>query len=169
MQVGVIGLGLMGHGIAQVTAAKGIQVVAVDANKAAVERGIGMIKKSLETVAAKAVSKGTLDAAGAKAQVDATLGRIKTSTERVALKECDLVIEAAPEDLAVKEALYKELPGVVRKDAIVATNTSGLEVGLLADWFGEKQRVIGLHYFNPVRAYLLSAYYGNELVLSRLR
>lgn len=158
--VGVIGLGLMGHGIAQVTAAAGFKVVAIDSNAAAVTKGTDMIKKSLETTLSKAVAKGAMDKAAADAKMASVLANLTTSTDRDALKPADLVIEAAPEQIELKKSLYNDLATRLRTDTVLASNTSGLEIGELANFYGRKDRVIGLHYFNPVQMMALCEVIG---------
>lgn len=149
-KIGVIGLGLMGHGIAQVSAASGFNVVAVDSSEAAVASGMGMIKKSVEAIRARAVAKGALPDAAKKTHDD-TLSRIETSTSRGALKDCDLVIEAVPETMAIKTPIYQDLARILRPDAIIASNTSGLQVSAMADIAGRRTSTVGAHYFNPVQ------------------
>jgi len=106
-RVGVLGLGLMGHGIVQTAAAAGYAVTGVDADDAAVKRGVDAITKSVQALSSKAVAKKTLTEDAAKAQVAETLGRIKTATSRDALAECDLIIEAVPETMEVKTPVYQ--------------------------------------------------------------
>jgi len=149
-KVGVLGLGLMGTGIAQVTAAAGITVVGFDASAAQAAKAMDSIKRSLAALAAKAVKKGAMEPAAADAHVASSLSRLSTSGDRGALGDCDLVIEAAPEDWAFKARLYRELRAQLRGDAALASNTSGLLIGDLAREFGDPTRVIGMHYFNPV-------------------
>ena len=149
-KVGVLGLGLMGTGIAQVTAAAGITVVGFDASAAQAAKAAESIKRSLTALAAKAVKKGAMEPAAADAHVASSLSRLSTSGDRGALGDCDLVIEAAPEDWAFKAKLYRELRAQLRGDAALASNTSGLLIGDLAREFGDPTRVIGMHYFNPV-------------------
>lgn len=120
-----VGLGLMGHGIAQVCASKGFDVVAVETSSESLNRGMGYISKSLQQVVARDVKKG-VDKAAAEEKADATLKKISAVTDIGALNSCDLVIEAAPESLALKESLYKNLPSVMRNDAVIASNTSGM-------------------------------------------
>jgi 3-hydroxyacyl-CoA dehydrogenase len=156
--VGVVGLGLMGHGIAQVTAEAGVRVVAVDVSASSLDRGMGLIRSSASSAASKAVAKGTVGKEEAEKRVAETLSRISPSTDLGALSSCDLVIEAGPEDAEMKARLYKSLAGVMGGSAsssssssILASNTSGLEISWLADQFGSRNRVVGLHYFNPVQ------------------
>lgn len=142
-KVGVIGLGLMGHGIAQTAAAASFNVVAVDNDDASVGRGLAMIKKSLEGSAAKAVSKGSLKAEDAAKHVADVLSRVRGSTSRRDLADCDLIVEAVPETMAIKTPLYKELASILRPDAIVASNTSGLPVQAMADIIGRQSTMVG--------------------------
>ena len=151
--VGVLGLGLMGSGIAQTAAAAGFDVVAVD-TAAGAERGLGMIKASLAAVAARAAKKeGAAGGAAAEAAGTATLGRLRTSSAARDLAACDLVIEAVPETMAAKTPLYEELGRTLKPSAIIASNTSGLPVRSLMKIAGPRwlSRGIGLHYFNPVQ------------------
>ena len=147
----VLGLGLMGSGIAQVTAQAGYRVAGIEASSAAASKALDAITRSLRSAEKRAVTKGTLTADAAAAQTDETLSRLTVSTDRSVLRSADLVIEAAPEDAAFKAKLYESLRGEVNADTIVATNTSGLLVSDLARSFGGDgaKRVIGLHYFNP--------------------
>jgi 3-hydroxyacyl-CoA dehydrogenase len=149
--VGVLGLGLMGSGIAQVTAAAaGRHVIGVESTPELATRAFDGIAKSLKAAASKAVAKGAKTESAAAADVDATLSRLTFVADRGALARADVVIEAAPEDAAFKAKLYADLRGIVRADAVVASNTSGLLISDLAKAFGDDTRVIGLHYFNPV-------------------
>ena len=140
-KVGVVGLGTMGAGIAEVLARNGIEVVGVEPEQAAADRGRQRVQEST----ARAVRRGKLDEQGA-ADV---LGRITTGTALADLADCDLVVEAVPEDLEVKKALFAELDGLLRDDAVLATNTSALSVTDLATSTGRPSRVVGLHWFNP--------------------
>lgn len=137
--------------IAQVTAAAGIKVIAVDANQAAVDRGMGMIRKSLTTMHDKLAAKGVLTPEGARSKTEEVLSRISTATDRGALGDVDLVIEAVPETMDVKTPVWRDLARLCRKDAILATNTSGLPVKALADLADRPSTVVGLHFFNPVQ------------------
>ena len=142
--------------IAQVTAAAGFKVVAIDSTTQSVDKGMSMIRKSLETVHGKLVTKGVLTAEGAKERTDEVLARITTSTDRGALSDVDLVIEAVPETMEIKTPVYHDLTRICRPNAIIATNTSGLPVKAMADIAGRPRSVIGLHYFNPVQLMALT-------------
>ena len=149
----MLGLGLMGSGIAQTAAAAGFTVVAVD-TAAGAERGLGMIKASLASAVARAAKKeGAAGGAAAEAAGAATLSRLRTATSVREVAGCDLIIEAVPETMAAKTPLYEELGRSLRPSAIIASNTSGLPVRTLMGLAGPRwlSRGIGLHYFNPVQ------------------
>ena len=114
-------------------------------------QGMGMIASSLNTMAARSVKKGKATAEEAEADVAATVGRITTATDRGALADCDLVIEAIVENLDVKKELYADLGAIVKPSGILATNTSSLNVGDMIDACGRGDKLVGLHYFNPVQ------------------
>ncbi|MFZ4061804.1 MAG: 3-hydroxybutyryl-CoA dehydrogenase [Polynucleobacter sp.] len=139
--VGVIGAGTMGNGIAQVCAVAGLDVVMVDINDAAVERGLAQISKSLDRL----VKKETLTAEGK----EAALKRIKGSTSYEDFKGLQLVIEAATENQAIKEKILHQVDEIVGKDTIIATNTSSLSITKLAALDSTPGRFIGMHFFNP--------------------
>jgi len=142
--VGVVGCGLMGHGIAQVCAQKGgWDVVVTDISADQLEKGMAKIEKQL----ARAVEKGKLE----QADADAVRERIKTTEDLSDLADCDLVIEAITEDLSSKLELWKELDGIVKEDAVFATNTSSLSVAEQADATSRSDRFLGLHFFNPAQ------------------
>jgi len=141
-RVGVLGCGLMGSGIAQVAAAAGYETVVRDVSKEFLDRGRAGIEKSL----AKFVEKGKLDA-GAR---DATLKRLSFTTTVADLKSVDVVIEAITEDLALKNALFKELDGLCGPATIFASNTSSLTIAEMAAATKRADRFVGLHFFNPV-------------------
>jgi 3-hydroxybutyryl-CoA dehydrogenase len=140
-KVGVVGLGTMGAGIAEVLARSGISVVGVEADDPGLERA----QQHLETSTARAVSKGKL----AEDDVAALLGRIQTTTDLSALAGCELVIEAVPERMDLKRELFAELDRLLGEDAVLATNTSALSVTELATSTSRPSRVVGLHWFNP--------------------
>ncbi len=142
--VGVVGCGLMGHGIAQVCAQKGgWDVVVVEVSSEQLEKGLSKIEKQL----ARAVEKGKLE----QSEADAVRGRIKGSEDNSDLADCDLVIEAITEDLDSKLALWKELDGIVKPEALFASNTSSLSVAEQAEVTSRPGRFLGLHFFNPAQ------------------
>ena len=142
-KVGVLGAGLMGHGIAQVTATAGYDVVLREVDDAALQKGIGKIEKQL----AKAVEKGK----SSQEDADAVRARIQGTTDYGDLADCDLVIEAITEDLGRKREMWKEVDAIVKPEAIFATNTSSLAVIDQAAATGRPEQFVGLHYFNPAQ------------------
>jgi 3-hydroxybutyryl-CoA dehydrogenase len=142
-KVGVAGLGLMGHGIAQVAAQAGYDVVAREVDDDRLAKGIGKIEKQL----ARAVEKGRLEQSAA----DEIRGRIKGTTGYDGFEDCDLVIEAITENLDKKVELWRELDGLVKDDAVFATNTSSLSVIDQAAATNRPNKFIGLHFFNPAQ------------------
>jgi len=141
-KVGIVGCGQMGAGIAEVTARAGFPVVVREVEDALLERGLGRIRKSLD----RAVSKGKLE----EADRDEVLARIAGTTALEDLADCDLVIEAVPEDKQLKMDLFQELDRLVRPGAIFCTNTSSLVVTELAMATSRQDRFACLHFFNPV-------------------
>ncbi len=139
--VGVVGLGTMGAGIAQIALLAGNDVVGREVSDELNERARGRIEHFL----GRAVEKGKLDAE----ERDAALARLRTTTEVNELAECDLVIEAIVEELDAKRELFAELDRVCAPDAILATNTSALSVTEIAEATERPDRVIGMHFFNP--------------------
>ncbi|MCX5753910.1 MAG: 3-hydroxybutyryl-CoA dehydrogenase [Candidatus Krumholzibacteria bacterium] len=141
-RIAVIGAGTMGNGIAQVFAHRGYPVVMIDIKDSFVERGIAAIEKSLSRLVKKeAISEAV------KAEV---LGRIKGSTSIKDASSADLVIEAVLEDFAMKTKVFKELDGLLGKDAILSTNTSSISITALAAQTSRPDRFIGMHFMNPV-------------------
>jgi 3-hydroxybutyryl-CoA dehydrogenase len=140
-RIGVVGLGTMGAGIAEVLARSGLEVVGVEVDEAGLERA----RQHLESSTARAVRRGKL----AEDEVAGVLARIETGTHLSALKDCELVVEAVPERMDVKRALFAELDGLLAEDAVLATNTSALSVTELATGTSRPSRVVGLHWFNP--------------------
>lgn len=140
--IAVIGAGTMGNGIAQVCAVAGYQVLLVDVSDAALERGVATLSKNLE----RQVSKGTLDADKAAA----ARTRIRTSTDYTQLSGAQLVIEAATENLQLKQRILQQVAANVAADCLIATNTSSLSVTQLAASIEHPERFIGVHFFNPV-------------------
>lgn len=140
--IGVIGAGTMGHGIAQVAAVSGYPVKLVDIDGAALERGLAAVQKSLD----KLVGKGRLEAEVR----DAALERLTSSTELSDLADCDLVIEAIVEKLEVKSAVFRQLDELCKPGAILASNTSSISITKLAAVTQRPEKVIGMHFMNPV-------------------
>jgi 3-hydroxybutyryl-CoA dehydrogenase len=139
---GVVGAGTMGNGIAQVAAAAGFETVLVDIAPAALDKGLAAIGKSLDRL----VAKGKLDAEGAAA----VRARIASGTALDALAGCDLVVEAVVERLEVKAKVLAELDLLLPPHALLATNTSSISITKLAARTGRPDRVIGMHFMNPV-------------------
>jgi 3-hydroxybutyryl-CoA dehydrogenase len=139
---GVVGAGQMGRGIAQVAAQSGHRVVLLDVTLAQAEQGVKRIERDL----ARLVEKGKLPAP----ERDATLGRIKPAGEYDALAEADFVVEAATEELRLKQAIFESCDKAMRPDAILASNTSSISLTKLAAATGRPDRVIGMHFMNPV-------------------
>ena len=150
-KVGVIGCGLMGHGIAQVAAQGGCEVVVVEAEQGALDKGLARIDKSLAKLSQRQVAKGKLDEAGAAAFVSENRGRISGSLERAGVADCDLVIEAIVENLDVKKELFAELGRVCKPETIFASNTSSFPIAEMGEASGRPQNMVGLHFFNPVQ------------------
>lgn len=141
-RVGVIGAGTMGHGIAQVSAQAGFDVMLYDVTKAAADAGRAKIEKTLGVGVEK--KKVTPEAR------DAALSKLSTTDSLEALTGCQLVVEAAPEKLALKQELFKQLSTICAADTILATNTSSLSLTEIAAAASNPGRVVGLHFFNPV-------------------
>ena len=140
-RIGVVGLGTMGAGIAEVLARSGLQVVGVDADPAGVERA----RAHLAASTARAVARGKM----MPQEVDEALGRITTGTDLAALRDCELVLEAIPERMEQKAALFAELDALLPEDVVLATNTSALSITALATGTSRPAQVVGLHWFNP--------------------
>ena len=141
-RVGVLGGGLMGSGIAQVTAVAGYDTTVRDVTQPILDKAKAGIEKSL----AKFVEKGKLQAADR----DAALKRLSFTTSTTDLKSCDVVVEAVTEDLELKNALWKELDGLCGAGTIFASNTSSLTIAAMAAATKRPDRFVGLHFFNPV-------------------
>ena len=141
--VGVVGCGLMGHGLAPICAPAGWDVVVRELDQETLDRGLGRIDKQL----ARAVERGKLD----DSEAAATRARIKPTLDYAELAGCDLVIEAITEDLDAKLEMWREVDGVVRPGAYFATNTSSLPVAEQAAATSRPERFLGLHFFNPAQ------------------
>ena len=141
-KIGVIGAGTMGSGIAQIAATAGYHVILRDINQEVLEKGLATIEKNLD----RSIKKDRLD----ESEKEDILARIDTVIEYGSLSEVDLVIEAAPEDLSLKQELFKKLDSICKPEAILATNTSALSITELATVTERPDKVIGIHFFNPV-------------------
>ena len=141
-RVGVLGCGLMGSGIAQVAAAAGYETLVREVSDELCERGIGGIGKQL----GKSVEKGKL----AAEDRDAIVGRLRGTTNLEDLRDCDIIIEAVVEDLAVKNQMWQTLDAVCGPETIFASNTSSLTIADMAAATKRPERMVGLHFFNPV-------------------
>jgi 3-hydroxybutyryl-CoA dehydrogenase len=139
--VGVLGCGLMGHGIAQVAAQAGYRVVVREVDQETLDRGVGKIEAQL----GRAAEKGRLD----KGEAESVRGRIEGTLDYADLAGCDLVVEAITESLELKREMWREVDSVVGQDAVFATNTSSLAVIDQAVVTGRPERFLGLHFFNP--------------------
>jgi 3-hydroxybutyryl-CoA dehydrogenase len=140
-KVGVVGLGTMGAGIAQVSVQSGFDTIGREVNDELAERGRATIHRYLT----RGVEKGRMS----QAERDAALDRFTPTTRLDDLADCDLVIEAVLEELELKRELFAELDRITRPDAILATNTSALSVSEIAEAAKRPERVVGMHFFNP--------------------
>ena len=140
--IGIIGAGTMGSGISQVAALTGYDIVMQDVSDEATSRGLGTIDKSLQRLVDR--EKITADAK------DAAILKIRTTTNLSDLADCDLVIEAATENMDLKLDLFEEIDKVSRPETIIASNTSSLSLTKLASVSNRPDKVIGMHFFNPV-------------------
>ena len=141
-KVGVVGCGLMGRGIAEVSARAGYDVVVSEISKELLDKGMGAVRGSL----AKAAEKGKLS----QADMDSMLAKIKGTTDMMDFKDCDLVVEAAIENLELKKKIFIDLDSICRPGAILSTNTSCLSVMDVAAVTKRPDKVLGCHFFNPV-------------------
>jgi 3-hydroxybutyryl-CoA dehydrogenase len=142
-KVGVVGCGLMGHGIAQICAQAGWDVVVREVSQEKLDGGIGKIEGQL----ARAVERGKME----QGDADGVRGRIQPTLEYSDLADCDLVIEAITEDLGLKLEMWKQVDGAVKEGATFATNTSSLPVAEQAAVTSRPARFLGLHFFNPAQ------------------
>lgn len=141
-KIGVVGAGTMGNGIAHVAAQSGFDVVLVDVDQKFLDKALGTIKKNL----GRQVEKGKLT----QEQMDGTLGKIKTAASLEAVKDCGVVVEAVFEDLKVKKDIFVKLDALCPPEAILATNTSTISITQIASATKRPDKVIGMHFMNPV-------------------
>jgi 3-hydroxybutyryl-CoA dehydrogenase len=142
-KVGVLGCGLMGHGISQICAQQGWEVVVCEIDQAPLDKGMAKIEKQL----ARAVEKGKME----QSDADAVRGRITPTLDNSDLADCDLVIEAITEDLERKLDMWRQVDGIVKEGSCFATNTSSLPVIAQAAATTRPDRFLGLHFFNPAQ------------------
>jgi 3-hydroxybutyryl-CoA dehydrogenase len=145
-KVGVLGCGLMGSGIAQVSAMAGYDVTVLEVERKFIDKGFAGIEKSLAKFAERPPEKGGITAQ----QKDETRARLKGTTNKQELADCDIIVEAVIENLEEKKNMYSALDGIVKKDAIFASNTSSISITELLTATKRPERFIGLHFFNPV-------------------
>ncbi len=138
----VIGAGTMGNGIAQVSAQAGYDVTMSDIKDEFIQKGLATIEKSLD----RSIKKGALQ----ESEKTAIMGRIKTTLDVKDAGDADMVIEAAPEIIDLKKSIFQRLDEICKADAIMATNTSSLPIGEIAAATKRPERVIGIHFMNPV-------------------
>ena len=143
-KIGVLGTGTMGAGIIQVLAQNGYEVVLRARRETSVEKGIATVNKNLD----KMVAKEKITAA----EKEEIMGRIHGSTDIAIVKDADLIIEAATEEMESKKALFAELDQLCKPGTIIATNTSSLSITEIASATGRPDKIIGMHFFNPVPA-----------------
>ena len=141
-QIGVVGAGTMGNGIAHVFARSGYSVVLCDVEQRFLDRGMATITKNLD----REVAKNKITAS----DKDAALGRIEGVTDRARLADCDFIVEAATEKFEIKTEIFRDLDRLARADVILASNTSSISITKLAALTKRPDKVIGMHFFNPV-------------------
>ena len=140
--IAIIGAGQMGNGIAQVSSCAGYRVTMIDIKEEFLEKGMNTINNSLN----KLVSKGKMS----EIEAESAISRISTSTDKSSASNADLVIEAIPEVLSYKTSLFAELDSLCKPEAILATNTSSISIDSIASSTNRPDRVIGMHFMNPV-------------------
>ncbi|WP_323004065.1 3-hydroxybutyryl-CoA dehydrogenase [Denitromonas sp.] len=141
-KIGVVGSGTMGNGIAQAFAVAGVAVVMTDIAQAALDKALATVSGSLDRL----IKKEKMTEDGKRA----ALGLIQTATDLAALSDCDLIVEAATENLDIKLKLFAQLDQIARADAVLASNTSSISITKLAAATARPAQVIGMHFFNPV-------------------
>ncbi|HVF38511.1 MAG TPA: 3-hydroxybutyryl-CoA dehydrogenase [Gemmatimonadaceae bacterium] len=141
-RVGVLGGGLMGSGIAQVAAQAGLETIVREISDPIAQKS----KSGIEKVLARGIEKGKVT----PEDRDSALGRLRFTTDLGELAECDIILEAVVEDLDLKNGMWKDLHAVCREDTIFASNTSSLTIAAMAAACGRPDRMVGIHFFNPV-------------------
>ena len=141
-KIGVIGAGQMGAGIAQVCAAIDKEVILCDIKEEFVQNGISTITSNLQ----KSVTKERIS----QEKMEATLSNVNTTIQSKDLNDCDIIIEAIIENVDIKKKLFMDLGKITKKEAILASNTSSIPIGILAEASGRSENVVGMHFMNPV-------------------
>ena len=141
-KIGVVGAGTMGNGIAQVFAMKGFEVLLADVGDAALVKGMANINISLQRMAKKELI--------AEANIAGIVAHIRATTQLADLAGCDVVIEAATENAAIKEQIFRDLDAAVGENCVLASNTSSISLTRIASWVSHPERVVGMHFMNPV-------------------
>ena len=141
-KVGVIGAGQMGAGIAQVCAAIDKEVILCDIKEEFVQNGISTITSNLQ----KSVTKERIS----QEKMEATLSNVNTTIQSKDLNDCDIIVEAIIENVDIKKKLFMDLGKITKKEAILASNTSSIPIGILAEASGRSENVVGMHFMNPV-------------------
>ncbi len=157
-RIAVIGAGQMGNGIAQVAATSGFEVVMIDINQEAVARGMAAIERALS----KLVQKERLS----QEDADAARARLSVSTDRSPCAEADLVVEAVPEILSLKQSIFEDLDSICGPNTILASNTSSISITKIAACTSRPEKVIGMHFMNPVPLMKLVEIIDGELTSS---
>ena len=139
---GIIGVGTMGNGIAHVSALSGFNTILLDVNKNCIEQGLGTIEGNLK----RQVKKEKIS----QLDMDMALVRIKTATDYNNLSNCDVIIEAATENQSIKEKIFTSIDSICHEEAILATNTSSISISSIAEATSRPEKVIGMHFMNPV-------------------
>ncbi|HJV07408.1 MAG TPA: 3-hydroxybutyryl-CoA dehydrogenase [Chromobacteriaceae bacterium] len=141
-KIGVVGVGTMGNGIAQVFAMRGFDVTVADVSQSILEHGLSTIRHSLGRLAKKGQIEDT--------DIPAIMTRLRPSTRLADMADLDLVVEAVTEEVHTKEEIFRELAESVRPDTVLASNTSSISLTRIASWVPHPERVIGMHFMNPV-------------------
>lgn len=144
-------MGLMGHGVAQVSAAAGFDVLAIETQQDALDTGMKRIEDSLNKVVARGIKTGKINEADKQKEFDRVYSRIRTTTKLEDAKDCDLIIEAIIEKEPIKIDFYKRLGAIANPDCVFASNTSSLPITNMAVASGRSELFVGLHFFNPVQ------------------
>jgi len=141
-KIGILGAGTMGTGIAQTFGVNGFEVVLRDLSEECLQKAKNSIEKNL----GKMISKGKLE----ESELESTMNRINFTIEVETIKDCDMIIEAVTENMMVKKKIFKELDEVCKAETILATNTSSLSITEIASATSRPDKVLGIHFFNPV-------------------